>query len=99
MTTPKKFEDLTKDQQISLKTAGRKFVTKMFFNGVNFGGLIFMSNLILVLVNEIYFKSTGLLITVCVVVDIVLLNMMSSANKQAASSFKEQARKIIDAEK
>lgn len=96
MSEVRKFKDLTKEQQLALKSAGAKFLLKMFFNGVNYGGLIFASNLILVLIHLTYTTSSLSLIGLCAVVDIVLLNMLFSANKTTSLSFQEQAKKILD---
>lgn len=97
MGETKRFEDLTKEQQRSLKIAGRKFVTKMFFNGVNYGGLIVFSNLTLILANLAFFNSTPFLFVSSVVVDIILLRMMMTANKETSTTFKEQVKKITEA--
>lgn len=97
MEKNKKFEDLKPEQQKALKFEGTKFVTKLFFNGVNFGGLIFLSNLILIFANLAFFHNTALLIVSSIVVDIALLRMMSKSNRVIAKSFSETAKKIIDA--
>lgn len=91
-----KFEDLTKEQQTALKSAGRKFVFKMFLNGVNYGGLLFMSNLILSLLNLSFFNSQGFLWTGAIVLAIVFLRMMGTANREAAQEFKERATEILE---
>jgi hypothetical protein len=96
--TSKKFEDLSKDQQKALRLAGRKFVTGMFLNGVNFGGLMFFSNLILILANMTFFNSTALLIVSSIVVNITLLHMMGQVNKQKAAEFKVKVKEIVDAD-
>lgn len=94
----KKFEDLTKQQQKDIKIAGRKFVVSMFLNGVNFGGLIFFSNLVLIMANLAFFNSTPLLFVASVVVDIYLLNLMMKSNRETAEKFKEKVKNIVEAE-
>lgn len=92
-----KFKDLAKNKQVALNTVGVKFIVRMFFNGVNAGGLIFMSNLIFVLVNEMYFKSTPMLLVSCVIADIYFLNMMLKSNKETTQKFKDTVKQILDA--
>lgn len=94
----KKFEDLTRGQQAALRVEGRRLVTRMFFNGVNFGGLIFVSNLLLILANLVFFSSNIFLYASCIVADILLLNMMLSSIDRSAKSFKEKVDKILNAE-
>ncbi|NJO48198.1 MAG: hypothetical protein HC840_00620 [Leptolyngbyaceae cyanobacterium RM2_2_4] len=94
--TTKKFEDLTKEQQAALKKAGRKFVIQMSLNGANYGGLLFMSNLILAFINMAYFNSQGFVLTGAVVLAIIFLRMMGSANKEAAQTFKDTVKKALD---
>lgn len=93
--TTKNFEDLSKEQQKALKVAGRNFVIGMFLNGINFGALLVVSNLLLAMINYTFFKSTVLLFFSCVIVDIYLLNLMSSANKEKAQKFKEKIKQIV----
>lgn len=97
MSETRKFEDLSKEQQAALKLEGTKFVTKLFFNGVNHGGLIFLTNLIMIFANLTFFHSTPLLLTAVIVTDVILLRMMSRRTLEIGKSFQETAKKIINA--
>lgn len=92
----KKFEDLTPEQQVSIKAAGKKMMIKVFFNGVNFAGLVFITNLILFMINLAYLDSSVTLLVATVSVDILLLNMLSRHNREVTDSFKETVKKIIE---
>lgn len=93
--TTKNFEDLSKEQQKALKVAGRNFVIGMFLNGINFGALFFVSNLLLLMMDYAFFQSKVLLFLLCVSVDIYLLNLMVSINKEKAKKFKDTVKQII----
>lgn len=93
----KQFKDLPPEKQKALKLAGGKMVLNMFFNGLNFGGLLVLSNFILVLAHSFH-QSTVLLFTLCVITNFLFIKMMMNANKEAADSFKTQANKILDIE-
>lgn len=98
MENTKKFEELTKEQQTGLKVAGRKMVLSMFLNGVNFGALIVIANLVLMLADATFFQSKPLLLILCMVTDFTLLRMMMSAIKEATDSFKEKVKNILEAQ-
>lgn len=91
-----KFKDLAKSKQVQLNTVGVKYILKMFLSGVNAGALIFMSNLIFVLVNQMYFNSTPMLLVSCVIAYIYFLNMMLKSNKETTQKFKDTVREILD---
>lgn len=90
-----KFEDLSAEQQREIKKLGRNFVIKMLLNGVNFGGLIFLSNLVLILTHKLFLDSIPALFLLCVSVDILLLHGMQSKAKRLSDTFKEQVQKIV----
>lgn len=92
-----KFKDLAKNKQVQLNAVGIKYILRMFLSEVNAGGLIFMSNLIFVLVNQMYFNSTPLLFVSCVIADIYFLNMMLKSNKETTQKFKDTVKEILDA--
>jgi len=97
MAKPQKFEYLTKEQQVALKGAGVKLMSKMFFNGVNCGALIMLSGVILYFFNELYVDSSAFFFVSSIVTDIILLKMMGRSNREAAKSFNEKAKKILEA--
>lgn len=92
-----KFSDLTKEQKLQVKKIGRKFVFKNMLTGANYGGLFFFSNLALIFANETFFDSTTLLIVLCVVVDVILINMMLSSMRENAIFVRDEVKKIVDA--
>lgn len=94
--TTKKFEDLTKEQQKALKVAGRKFVFQMFLNGANYGGLLFMANIIVVFLNMAYINSQGFMWTAAIINAFIFLRMMSNASKEAAQTFKDTVKQALD---
>lgn len=94
----KKFEDLSPEQQITLKKAGRKMVICGLMIGVNFGAMIFVSNLILVMANQLFFQSDLVLISSCVVADVILLNMMRISARHNAEEFKTTVNQILGEE-
>lgn len=94
----KKFKDLPVAQQKILKAEGRRLVLRLLFNGINFGGLIALSNIALILLlNIANVNSTSLLFVAAVTIDIILLRMMSSSNKEATDRFKEKVKTATDA--
>lgn len=97
MNKTKKFEDLTKEQQVALKGAGTRLVSKMFLNGVNCGALIMVSGIVLYFLNELYVHSTPFFFVSSITTDIILLKMMGRSNREAAKSFNEKAKKILEA--
>jgi hypothetical protein len=96
--TNKKFEDLKPEQQKAIKAAGRKLMTGMFLSGINFGGLLFFSNLVLIMAHVAIFHSTFLLFVLSVAVDIYLLRMMGQTNREKAEEFRTTVKKILNAE-
>lgn len=92
----KKFEELTKEQQDQIKKAGKKLVIKGLLTGMNYGGLIFFSNLVLVLANAAFFQSQMFLIVACVAVDITLLRMMGTASGENAEEFRSTVKKVLE---
>lgn len=93
MSEIKKFEDLNKEQQDTIKKAGKKFILDGLFTGMNYGGLLGLSNLCLILANGAFFHSDFLMILACVVVDFKLLRMMGRANRENSETF----RKTVEA--
>lgn len=93
-----KFDNLNPAQKRALKIEGRKFVMKMLLNGMNFGGLIFMFNLAVVLAALASNSYSGFAVFfVCVIADIILLKMMGKISKEIAQKFKENVNKITEA--
>ena len=98
MSKTVKFEDLSKEDQATIKKAGAKLIRSSLLTGVNYGGLIFMSNLILMMFNTIYVQSEMLLFIACVLVDIKLFRMMGKANAENGKEFAETVKKVLDAQ-
>jgi hypothetical protein len=96
MSEVKKFEELTKEQQDQIKKAGKKFIIKGLLTGMNYGGLIFFSNLVLVLANAAFFQSQIILIVLCVAVDITLLRMMGTTSGENAEEFRSTVKKVLE---
>lgn len=96
MSETRKFEDLTKKQQDTIKEAGKKFIIGNLLTGANYGGLLFVANLCLVLANGAFFNSTFLLIAAVVVVDIKLISMMRSTNRENAKLFSATVKQVLE---
>jgi hypothetical protein len=96
MSEVKKFEELTKEQKDQIKKAGKKFIVKGILTGINSGGLIFFSNIVLILANDAFFQSQVFLIIACVTVDITLLNMMRTTNRQNTEEFRSTVKQISE---
>jgi hypothetical protein len=96
MSKTVKFEDLSKENQEIVKKAGKKLLFSSLLTGANYGGLMFMSNLILVMINHIYFESQILLLIACVLVDIKLLGMMGKSNAENAKAFADTVKKVLE---
>lgn len=91
-----KFQDLTKEQQATVKKAFKKYVIGGFLTGVNYGGLLCFSNLIIIMANLAFFNSTPLMFILCVVADIYILKMMGKATRANNQAFAETVKKVLD---
>lgn len=91
------FEQLPKYKQAALRKAGRSMMAGMFFNGINFGGLVFISNLVLILASALFFDYSSSVYIFCAIGDIILLKMMFSRNQQIAENFKTKVKNILEA--
>jgi len=94
-----KFEELSKEDQADVKKAGKKLFVSGLLTGANYGGLIFMSNLVLMMLNGAYFNSQILLFIACVLVDMKLLSMMGKANAENVKQFADSVKKVLDKQK
>lgn len=91
-----KFEELSKEHQSEIKKAGKKLFVSGLLTGANYGGLLFMSNLIIVFANGAFLNSKFLELAACVIVDIYLLKQMGKANRANASEFATSVKKVLD---
>lgn len=99
MSKTVKFEDLSKEDQQKVKSAGKKLFFKGLLTGANYGGLLFFSNLVIVMANEAFLKSTPLMFILCVAVDITLLRMMGTANRENAAEFANSIKEVLEKHK
>lgn len=96
MSEIKKFEDLTPEQQKTVKKAFKKYLLSGLLTGANYGGLLFFSNLVIIMANMAFMKSTPLMFILCVVADIYILKMMGKANRENALVFSTKVKAVLD---
>lgn len=91
-------QDITPEQKKQFKKAFAKFIAKGLLNGINFGALLVVSNVVAMLGLQIYAADATLLhLTVLVIIDVALFNMFRKTNVANAEAFKEQVKKIKEA--
>lgn len=96
MKQTRKFEDLTKEEQNVVKNAGRIFVVKVIFNAINYGAMLLVANIVLAIANLTLWQSKALPWVGAVVLAIIAMRLMGSANKEAAATFKEKVKQVLD---
>jgi len=96
MKPARKFKDLTKEEQNVVKNAGRIMIVKVIFNALNYSALLLVANLVLSIANLTFFHSQALPWVGAVVLAIIAMRLMNSANKEAADIFKEKVQQVLD---
>lgn len=96
MSETRKFEDLTKEQQDTVKKAAKKLFFKGLMTGANAGGLLVFSNLIIILANETFLHSKFIMFVLCVAADIYILKNMGKATRENNQEFANVVKQVLD---
>lgn len=91
-----KFEDLTKEQQNTVKKAAKKLFFKGLVTGSIFGLLLFICNLSIIMINEAFIKSMPTMFILCMVVDIYILQNMRAYSRENNQEFANVIKQILN---
>lgn len=93
----KDYKDLTEEQKREVQKAGRAFLLKNLLTGVNFGGLMLVSNVIISLGYKTFAPgSQGTAMFCGILVTIVLFRMMSNTTRENALALADKIKKITE---